>query len=157
LRINMGIVAATSCLCAFAAFRDISMSLNPGAVADSVTQVGRGAPHILGLYPLGMVVFLLMRFRIGGARHEMPKFLGQTGSAMPVDPECSLARERPRHNFELGHWVLVASGRYAGRRAMIVGRNGSYLRLLVNRGPCNAIRLNMANVRLEMSGSKSIG
>jgi hypothetical protein len=54
--------------------------------------------------------------------------------------------------FEIGHWVIVANGPYAGRRAQIVGRDRDRLRLLVNGGPRQPVRLGVSDVRRETVG-----
>ena len=54
------------------------------------------------------------------------------------------------HRFEIGHWVIVANGSYAGRRAQIVGCDRDRLRLLVNGGPRLPVRLRVSDVRREV-------
>jgi hypothetical protein len=56
------------------------------------------------------------------------------------------------HRLEIGHWVIVANGPYAGRRAQIVGRDRNRLRLLVNSGPRQPVRLRISDVRREVVG-----
>lgn len=53
--------------------------------------------------------------------------------------------------LDIGHWVIVACGGYMGRRAQVVGRRRDTLRLLINGGPRDPVRVNVADVKPEIA------
>ena len=110
------------------------------------------------LYCLAMAVFTLAvsssavastRTYARGELTHIPRRSSHVWGAEHAAPNSGLITADTSHHFQIGHWVIVWNGRYAGRRAMIVGRTGRKLRLHVNGGPRGSVKLKIADVRRE--------